>query len=119
MDYKDIFLQEYIILNKFLYRIKNEHKSTMIYRKLKHLQRLLNPCLCTEKISRIEKCEICCLDLYVLATSNIVMGHYIGYTYIILGMCARFSFLLNKIKVKNESGDSTNSKRNEIDSIFE
>lgn len=119
IDYAKLYDFEKSLLDKFTYRIKNEHNSTMVYRKVVHLQRVL------KKIDKhnmttsdLEKVQKCCMDLYVLSTSYIALGHYLGFTYIILGMCGRFHFLIGKLYVNQKAKEVNINLEDEIDSIF-
>ncbi|KAF7684504.1 hypothetical protein TCON_0319 [Astathelohania contejeani] len=99
------------LLELMVYKTKNQHRRTWVYKKLVLLNRLLN-----REPWDIERILTCCRELYILATSNLEMGHFIGYTCVILGICARIHFLISK-----ETKDKENPKENEsniIDDIF-
>ncbi|KAM0678151.1 hypothetical protein BDAP_001163 [Binucleata daphniae] len=116
LNYNEYYNFEKEVLKKFVYRIKNEHKSTMIYRKIVHLHRLTRN-TDIEKITSLESQTIqrCCSDLYILATSYIALGHYLGFTYIVLGLCGRFHFLVGKLYYNKKQKLCDD---NEIDAIF-
>lgn len=95
-------------LNRLIYRSKNQHKSSLLFRKMVHLKRLLN----VNDLSRSDQIRItsCARDLYIIASSDLSMGFFIPLCLCVLGISARVFYLIDKcITKKNE---------NKIDEIF-
>lgn len=91
----DLLKKEYAILSLLINRTKKEHKNSLIFKKLKHLSKLKQP----------DKIKNCAMDLYILASSNFDQKHYLGFTYVIMGISARIWYL-------------TKENLDEIDDIF-
>lgn len=100
-------LNEKKILDAFVKRNRKEHKSSMILKKLQHLKKVTSRFCNTSIAKDREIVLVTCMELYVLATSNFALKHYIVYSYIILGLSARIFYLVGRIncEVKNEIDD--------------
>jgi len=96
------------ILDSLIYRSKNQHKSSLILRKMTQLKRLLR----ISKLTPAERSRIatCAKGLYTVASSSLAMGHFIPLSLCVLGASARIFYLIEKCQVENE--------RNAIDEIF-
>lgn len=86
--------QELLIVKNLLYKLKHQHKSTLIYKRLKHLYRM------AKKTDR--RALNCCENLYIACTSNLVLGHFVSLTVVIMGLCGRIWYLLSKNKEKKK-----------------
>ncbi|KAG0439259.1 Ribonuclease MRP protein subunit rmp1 [Dictyocoela muelleri] len=82
---------EYWLIKKIIYKTKNQHANTLIYRRLNQLKRLLKKYIEQNQISNIK--EIC-EKVFILATSNIEMEHHVGFSLVIIGICARIYMLI-------------------------
>lgn len=94
----DALQQEVALLRRLLYRMKNQHRATWIYKKMQHLSRTVN--------KDAVRAQAVCEDLYVLCTSSLALGHFVSLMTIVMGISARIRFL-----VRGRSDD-------EIDAIF-
>lgn len=92
-------LQEEVdTLNRVVYKSRNAHRPAHIFRKLTHLKRLCSSFLsCRLESKRSAICRAS-EDLYILATSNIPDGYFVGYTLIILGICSRIHYLARDVE---------------------
>lgn len=82
--------------------MKKQYGSFWIYKKMQHLSKLLDK----DRLLSIE----CCEELYILCSSNFSLGHFISLTVVVMGICARLRFLLER-----QSAQSLD----EIDNIFQ
>lgn len=100
--------REIKILDTLIYRSKNQHRSSVILRKMTELKRLLR----ATSISRPLKSRItvCAKNLYIAASSSLSMGYFIPLCLCVLGVSARIFYLVEKCQVAAE--------RSSIDEIF-
>lgn len=103
--------EEVEILKRVAYKAKNAHRPTKVFKKLVHLKRLCNSFLSNTVKSKVGPILKISEDLYVVATSNIPDGYFIGYTLIVLGMCSRIHYLVREVECTKEELD-------EIDEMF-
>lgn len=96
------YRNEVWLLRRLLYKTKNQHKSTWMYRKMRHLSKLLQK----NRTGALK----CCEELYVLCSANLALGHFVSLTVVIMGICARLRFLLPRVRLKTDVDD--------IDAIF-
>lgn len=96
------------ILDRLVYRSKNQHKSSLMLRKMICLKRVLR----IETLSIKDKARIgnCARDLYIVASANVCEGFFLPLCMCVLGVCARIFYLIEKCNPKQES--------NKIDEIF-
>jgi hypothetical protein len=100
-----LFSREVETARKIVYRAKNTHRATRIYQKLRLLVRLCKKLLETKAEDRVGSIIAVSQDLYILTTSNIALGEFIGYSLIILGICARIHYLVKEIEVQDREAD--------------
>lgn len=86
---------EYWLLKKIIYKTKNQHGNTLLYRRLNQLKRFVGRYI---KHNHILKIKELCENVFILATSNIEMKHFIGLSLVAMGICARIYFLIEKIE---------------------
>jgi hypothetical protein len=98
-----LFRSEVETARKILYRAKNTHRVTRIYQKLRLLVKLCNRFLERRMQDRASSIAAASQDLYVLTTSNIAIGEFVGYSLLILGICARIHYLVRKIESERSS----------------
>lgn len=69
-----------------------------MYKKLKELYKMIK--------RKDSMCDIkrVAADLYILSSSNVVIGHFIGYTYVIMGICAKVYCIADELEVDELSG---------------
>lgn len=98
-------IEELEALRLVVYKSKNGHRGSRLFRKLVHLKRLSQSFLLNKVKSK--KDEICRVseELYILATSNIPEGHLISYTLIVLGLCSRIHYLVGDIECIEDTDD--------------
>eukprot|EP00866_Antonospora_locustae_P001447 jgi/Antlo1/1447/2542 len=96
------YRNEVWLLRRLLYKIKNQYKSTWMFRKMRHLSKLLQ--------KNSPDALKCCEELYVVCSANLALGHFVSLTIVIMGICARLRFLLPRIRSKTDV--------DEIDAIF-
>ncbi|ELQ75922.1 hypothetical protein THOM_1109 [Trachipleistophora hominis] len=104
---------EYKLLKQLLYKSKNQHRRTLIYKKMKEL------------FKKIKKRESMCViknvarGLYVLSSSNIVMGHFVGFTYVIMGISAKVYCIADELEIDEIKEKRTNkSDSDEMGNLF-
>jgi len=100
--------KERSVLIALVYRSKNQHKSSLVLRKMIHLKRLLR----ITGLSETKKQDIikCTKSLYIVSSSDLSMGFFIPLNLCVMGICARVFYLISKCKV--------DSGRNKIDEMF-
>ncbi|AFM98447.1 hypothetical protein EHEL_060750 [Encephalitozoon hellem ATCC 50504] len=97
--------EELEILRLVIYKSKNGHRGSKLFRKLVHLKRLSQSFLLNRVKSKREEIRRVSEELYVLATSNIPEGHLISYTLIVLGLCSRIHYLVGGIECIEDTDD--------------
>ncbi|ADM11681.1 uncharacterized protein Eint_060730 [Encephalitozoon intestinalis ATCC 50506] len=97
--------EELKILEMVVYKSKNGHRGSRLFRELVHLKRLGNLFLLDKSRSKRDKIRRVAEELYVLGTSNIPEGHLIGYTLIVLGLSSRIHYLAGGIRCDEEIDD--------------
>lgn len=99
---------EISVLNSLIYRSKNQHKSSIILRKMIHLKRLLR----ITNLKRTDKIKItnCAKNLYLAASADLSMGFFIPLCLCLLGISARIFYLIDRCEVIDN--------RSMIDDIF-
>lgn len=96
-----VYRQEVWLLRRLLRKMKKQHGSFWMYKKMQHLSRLLD----RDKVLAVQ----CCEDLYILGSSNLSLGHFVSLTVVVMGICARLRFLLGRMDIQSQD---------EIDHIF-
>lgn len=93
---EEILQREMEILDSLIYRSKNQHKSSLMFRKMTDIKRLL-------KANTIQKSRVLksAIDLYIAASSNLSMGYFIPLSLCALGISARVFYLIQKFDVKS------------------
>lgn len=88
-------------LGNLIYRSKNQHKSSLVLRKMIHLKRLLR----IEKLTQTDKIKItnCAKNLYIAASSNLSMGFFIPFSLCTLGISARIFYLINNCEIEKKT----------------
>ncbi|TBU00905.1 hypothetical protein CWI38_0160p0020 [Hamiltosporidium tvaerminnensis] len=103
---------EYKILSKVIYKSKNRHKNTFLFRKLNNLKRFIKKFKETPNTKDKYIIQVLSQDIYLLGSSNIEIGHFISLSLVCMGLAARFKYLV-------ETFDFSKINTTEIDSIFE
>jgi hypothetical protein len=90
-DLNHLCLVELELLDNLIYRSKNQHKSSLMLRKMIQIKRLL-------KSKKLMKNEIlkASQDLYLAASSNLSMGFFIPLCLCLLGVSARIFYIFTK-----------------------
>ncbi|KAM0679835.1 hypothetical protein GINT2_002007 [Glugoides intestinalis] len=100
--------EEVKILDRLIYRSKNQHKSSLMLRKMICLKRVLRiKTLSIQDKTRIRKTA---MSLYIVTSANICQGFFVPLCMCLLGVCARIFYLVEKCIPKQEC--------NKIDEIF-
>lgn len=100
---------EYKLIKQLLYKSKNQHRRTLIYRKMKELFKKIKrrePMNVIKNVSR---------DLYVLTSSNVPLGHFIGFTYVIMGISAKVYCIADELEM--DEVRESNAKESDSDEI--
>ncbi|KAM0671610.1 hypothetical protein CWI42_060790 [Ordospora colligata] len=105
------FKAEVMILERVVYKSRNGHKGSRLFKKLVHVLRLCRMFLAARVQSKVYLVRKACEDLYILGTSNIPDGYFIGYTLVVLGISSRIHYLIAKLKCKEDQVD-------DIDDMF-
>lgn len=95
--------KEIKIAKALIYRLKNQHKSTLMYKRLKFLVRMVK--------KNDKRVPICCENLYLASTANLALGHFVSLSVVILGVSSRIWYLFHE---KNDISE----EEDEIDDIF-
>lgn len=103
--------EEVETLGKVVYKSRNSHRPTKVFRKLVQLKRSCISFLSDRSETKVNFICRICEDLYILATSNIPDGYFVGYTLIVLGMCSRIHYLIKEVECVK--------CKNDIDEMFE
>lgn len=97
----DLLKAEKKILDRIIYRSKNQHKSSLRLRRMIHLQRLM------AKNAPLTKIKNCCQDLYIICSNDLVLGHFIPINTVLMALSGRVFYLIGKV-----------SKPSTIDQLF-
>lgn len=116
MQWKEMeidFKHEIEILSKLIYKSKNQHKSSLIYRKMTDIRRLIRKC-CIPNLRDRDRNNIleCAKNLYVYSSSELSMGFFIPLNLCILGVSARLFYLVSKIDTINPIDEIFQKSRN-------
>lgn len=99
-------LQEEVdTLNRVVYKARNAHRPTLLFRRMNELRRLCNGFLSCRLESKVVQICRTSQDVYILATANIPDGYFVGYTLIVLGLCARIHHLVRHAEVACDNID--------------
>lgn len=93
------------LLDMVVYKSRNGHRGSLMFRKLVHLRRLCHSFLLSKAVSKRNKIRKVGEELYILGTSNIPDGHLIGYTLIVLGLCSRIHYSVGEVECEEEPDD--------------
>ncbi|KAI5184368.1 hypothetical protein NEHOM01_0113 [Nematocida homosporus] len=131
-----MFQKEYAILKQLLYKSKNAHHSTLYYRKLVHVYRLSRSLIEKSKAQlnhtpqfheQAKKLQDELTAAYIAVSSNLGLGHYLGFTIVTLSILAKlftasFSLLSpsnpNTSTSKSQVVTLPDSDSDEISDIF-
>ncbi|KAI4293545.1 hypothetical protein PAPHI01_2819 [Pancytospora philotis] len=103
----DLLEAERDVLARLIYRSKNQHRTSVLFRKMEHLHRLLK-----RDPYDPQKAVECCQRLYIAGTSYLKMGHFIPLSVCVTALAARIALLITKIH------RLSHKKKNPIDEIF-
>lgn len=103
---------EYNLLKRMLYKSKNQHRRTFMYRKTKELFRKIKK---RESMSIIKNVA---RDLYVLSSSNIPLGHFLGLTYVTMGISAKVFCIAQELEGDEHEEQKKESDSNEFVPLF-
>ncbi|CAD25441.1 hypothetical protein [Encephalitozoon cuniculi GB-M1] len=97
--------EELKTLDMVVYKSRNGHRGSKVFRELVHLKRLCRSFLL--KRTRSKRNEVLRMGekLYILATSNIPDGYFVGYTLIVLGLCSRIHYLVSEAECIEDAND--------------
>lgn len=96
------------ILSSLIYRSKNQHKSSLVLRKMTHLKRLLGISAMRPTVK--EKILECAKKLYLASSSDLSMGFFVPLNLCVLAISARVFYLV--------SACQTELPKSKIDEIF-
>ena len=88
---EEALTKEIEILDNLIYRSNNQHKSSLILRKMTNIKRLLK-----SKSSQKSKILNAAVDLYLAASSSLSMGFFIPLCLCLLGVSARIFYIIQK-----------------------
>ncbi|KAH9411253.1 hypothetical protein HK407_06g10830 [Ordospora pajunii] len=111
------FRAEIVVLERVVYKSRNGHKSSRMFKKLVHVLRLCRMFLAARTKSKVHLVRKACEDLYIMATSNIPDGYFIGYTLVVLGISSRIHYLIAKTRYKDDQTDDIDDMFAEISNV--
>lgn len=114
-DIESKLSEEIKVLDSLIYRSKNQHKSSLILRKMLHLRRLFRMSNLVE-LTSFKKSKIidCAQMLYIYSSADLSMGFFIPLNLCILGTSARIHYLIKICEINKKENYS-----NAIDDIFQ
>lgn len=97
-DIKEALSVEMELLSSLVYRSKNQHKSSLVLRKMAHLKRLLR----ISAMRPLAKDRIleCCKRLYLASSSDLGMGFFIPLNLCVLAISARVFYLVSSCQAE-------------------
>lgn len=84
------------LINKIIYKSKNQLGNTLLYRRLNQLKRFLKRFIETKETHKLKEC---CENTFLVASSNIEIKHFIGLSLVVMGICARVYMLAEQSEI--------------------
>lgn len=107
-EIREVLSKEAEVLSSLIYRSKNQHKSSLVLRKMTHLKRLLR--ISNMQPTAKEKILECTKKLYLASSSDLCMGFFIPLNLCVLAISARVFYLVTTCQAE--------LPRSKIDEIF-
>jgi hypothetical protein len=107
-DIRESLNKEIELLADLIYRSKNQHKSSLVLRKMTHLKRLLR--ISTLGPLAKEKILECARRLYLASSSDLGMGFFVPLSLCVLATSARVFYLVSACQAE--------FPKSKIDEIF-
>lgn len=92
---------EVAVLGRLIYRSKNQHKSSLMLRRMEHLRRSIRKGAGRGPVMERAK------ELYAVGSSSLVRGHFVPISVCVMAVAARIFYLVSR------------QARGPIDSLFE
>ncbi|WUR04510.1 uncharacterized protein VNE69_09065 [Vairimorpha necatrix] len=101
--------REIELTSKLYYKSKNQFKSSIILSRLNEVRKRGKIFLKNNTIKNKELLQCSCINLYISASSNYTLGHFIKFSIVLFGISSR---IYTSVQCFSETID-------EIDDIFE